>query len=74
MPVSFFPAVFYPAGSDPYGIAAADFNGDGDMDLAITVISSGDIAVLLGNGDGTFYSIVPLLKLATCLALYAFLK
>ena len=58
MSVSFFPEVFYPAGHDPYGIAAADFNADGNMDLAITVISSGDIAVLLGNGDGTFQGAV----------------
>ena len=44
----------------PYGtdqIAAADFNGDGNKDLAIlsTVNSAvGDLTILLGNGDGTF--------------------
>jgi len=33
-------------------LAAADFNGDGNLDLAAT--SSDGIAILLGNGDGTF--------------------
>lgn len=32
MIVSFFPAVYYPAGSAPYGIVTADFNGDGKID------------------------------------------
>jgi VCBS repeat protein/centrosomal CEP192-like protein/ASPM-SPD-2-Hydin domain-containing protein len=37
-------------------LVAADFNGDGKLDLA-TVISTGTgpaVAILLGNGDGTF--------------------
>ena len=56
MAVSFLPAAFYSTGSSssPYGITAADFNGDGKLDLAATGINSGDVAVLLGNGDGTF--------------------
>jgi hypothetical protein len=33
-------------------VAAADFNGDGKIDLAIT--RAGGFSVLLGNGDGTF--------------------
>ena len=32
-------------------VAAADFDGDGNVDLALT---GGDIRVVLGNGDGTF--------------------
>ncbi len=32
-------------------VAAADFNGDGQMDLAV---ASSDIAIFLGNGNGTF--------------------
>jgi sugar lactone lactonase YvrE len=40
-------------------IVAADFNGDGKLDLAISLMgpnfsANGSIAILLGNGDGTF--------------------
>src|SRR6266480_970216 len=38
-------------------IAVADFNGDGKLDLALTDsvgTSSNDVAIVLGNGDGTF--------------------
>jgi hypothetical protein len=37
-------------------IAAADFNGDGKLDLAIldSNNSSASLSILLGNGDGTF--------------------
>lgn len=41
------------------GIAAGDFNGDGSIDLAATTATNSGlhnqvVAVLLGNGDGTF--------------------
>jgi hypothetical protein len=42
------------AGKGPIGIVAADFNGDGRLDLATTNITSNDVSVLLGVGDGTF--------------------
>src|SRR5580692_8093783 len=40
--------------SSPYSIAVGDFNGDGKKDLAVVAFSSDKIAILLGNGDGTF--------------------
>lgn len=36
------------------GIAQADLNGDGILDLVISSSSYEDLQVLLGNGDGTF--------------------
>lgn len=42
----------------PQSVAVADFNGDGNLDLAIPSYgvssSSSDVSILLGNGDGTF--------------------
>ena len=38
----------------PNSIAIGEFNGDGDLDIVVTVVSSGVIWVLLGNGDGSF--------------------
>ena len=35
-------------------VVLADFNQDGHLDIAVTNKDSGDISVLLGNGDGTF--------------------
>ncbi|MGD0389028.1 MAG: FG-GAP-like repeat-containing protein [Tepidisphaeraceae bacterium] len=35
-------------------IAVADFNHDGIPDIVVTNYDSGDVSVLLGNGDGTF--------------------
>ena len=50
--------VFYPVvGRFPNSIVAGDFTGDGRLDLAITERFPGyQIAVLLGNGDGTFHA------------------
>ncbi len=43
-----------PLGSDLSAIVAADFNGDGKLDLAVTDYGSNTVMILLGNGDGTF--------------------
>lgn len=46
-------------GSFPWSVVAADFDGDGKLDLAVdnsyyTSASSGNVSILRGNGDGTF--------------------
>jgi VCBS repeat protein len=46
--------VDYSAGSGPSGVASADFNGDGKLDLAVVNYGDGTVSILLGNGDGTF--------------------
>jgi hypothetical protein len=51
---TFQPHVDYAAGNHPSSVAAADFNGDGKLDLAISSPLGGGVFVLLGNGDGTF--------------------
>jgi len=38
----------------PVSVAAADFNGDGKLDLAVTTEETAGVSVLLGNGDFTF--------------------
>jgi hypothetical protein len=44
---------FY-AGGAVSSVASGDFNGDGHTDLVAAELDSARIAVLLGNGDGTF--------------------
>jgi hypothetical protein len=44
----------YPLTYLPVEVAAADFNGDGNLDVAVG--GGGAVTVLLGNGDGTFGS------------------
>ena len=46
--------VFVSGNQGTYGATAYDFNGDGNLDLAVVNISSGDVSILLGKGDGTF--------------------
>ena len=43
-------------GSGASASASADFNGDGFADLVGVNANSGEISVVLGNGDGTFQS------------------
>lgn len=38
----------------PKNITAADFNGDGNLDIAITHLGNDTVGVYLGHGDGNF--------------------
>jgi len=54
---TFQPAINLTNGiTNPDSLAAGDFNGDGKLDLAVVNIgvSSQQISIFLGNGDGTF--------------------
>jgi hypothetical protein len=42
----------------PSGLAVADMNGDGKLDVVVSALKNPDIAVLFGNGDGTLQGAV----------------
>src|SRR5947199_855267 len=44
----------FSAGQDPTDIATGDFNGDGNLDVAIANHGVKSVTVLLGNGKGQF--------------------
>lgn len=44
----------FAVGTDPVALVAADFNGDGKVDLAVLNDQDATVSLLLGNGDGTF--------------------
>jgi hypothetical protein len=51
----------YSTQTDPWKLVAADFNGDGNLDLAICNLSyQPPVSLFLGNGDGTFQTRVDL--------------
>ncbi len=50
------PALTYPLANPPGTISAADFNGDGSLDVAIGGYLFDGVTVFLGNGDGSFNS------------------
>jgi hypothetical protein len=41
-------------GATPYGLALGDLNGDGKIDIVTEGGPTNTVAVMLGNGDGTF--------------------
>lgn len=43
-----------PPGSAPSWVAAEDLDGDGDVDLAVTLKGNNTVAIFLGNGSGVF--------------------
>lgn len=44
----------YATGTGPTAVVAADFNGDGKLDLAVANNGSDSVSIFLGNGNGTF--------------------
>jgi hypothetical protein len=55
-PISTYDAVELTAtvGDGPIHLTEADFNGDGNLDLAVSNYGGSSVSILLGNGDGTF--------------------
>jgi FG-GAP-like repeat len=51
---TFQPKMDFEVGTQPFDITAADFNNDGQMDLATANFGDATTSVLIGNGDGTF--------------------
>jgi hypothetical protein len=49
----------YTVGTEPQTVVVADFNNDGNPDLALPDYTSQQISILLGNGNGTFRVITP---------------
>ncbi|MFZ0958577.1 MAG: VCBS repeat-containing protein [Candidatus Sulfotelmatobacter sp.] len=58
-----------PVGGYPFGVALADLDGDGNLDIA-TTSGSQNVAVVLGAGDGTFPA-AGLLTMPSSLVLYS---
>jgi VCBS repeat-containing protein len=56
IPVSFSNATHFAVGDNPtgLGVGIADFNLDGNLDIAVANRLSNNVSVLLGNGNGSF--------------------
>jgi hypothetical protein len=47
-------------GQNVNNAAVGDFNGDGKLDLAISLPDASEVQILLGNGDGSFTPLTPI--------------
>ncbi|HMA34890.1 MAG TPA: FG-GAP-like repeat-containing protein [Chloroflexia bacterium] len=56
---TFGPATRFPVGVHPYSLTIADFNADGNPDVAIASYDSSNVVVLLGDGHDSFGPPVP---------------
>jgi hypothetical protein len=63
--------ILQPAGVNPVGIAATDFNRDGKLDLAVadnrdpSAIGRGGVSILLGSGSGSFQLVPTLFRISS---------
>jgi hypothetical protein len=53
-PCGFTQPTYLPTGNNPHDVVAGDFDGDGNLDIAVNSENDTTLAVYLGNGDGTF--------------------
>ncbi len=51
---SFQAPVYYPVENNPWNVVVGDLNQDGFLDLAVSADGGSYVAILQGNGDGTF--------------------
>ncbi|HEX8200859.1 MAG TPA: VCBS repeat-containing protein [Isosphaeraceae bacterium] len=58
---TFAPRSRFPVGVDARALVAADYTGDGRVDLISANFASSDVSVLLGVGDGAFADIYSIL-------------
>lgn len=53
-PLDLRPAILFPAGRAPSGLAAADFDNDGRLDLVVANQFADNVSILKGDGAGGF--------------------
>ncbi len=52
--ISFETPIAFPSGNQPSGVALADFDGDGDIDIAAAIHDPARLALLRNTGSGMF--------------------
>jgi hypothetical protein len=55
----------FPVGTNPTGLSVRNVNGDGHPDLLVANTGSNDVSVLLGQGSGSSWTMIPGPRLAT---------